>query len=238
MPTKRATRRRRRRAARPVHGSSPLARYVSYFITLSLLVAVPLSISLHASGRISDISLEALATMELSLLMPSVVVSYLFARGKNPHSIVRELGLGRDAINPKIVAYAIMLFASMLLLALGMGIFSSVTGIQLPTNVNEMLGSMPLYLLVFAVVVAPINEEVLFRGFLVNRLGIVGSAIFFGLIHYVSYASISEFIAALAFGLLAGYVFKRTGSIYASIGAHVLVNALAVSSVLMLVALR
>ena len=71
---------------------------------------------------------------------------------------------------------------------------------------------------------APIDEEILFRGFLVPRVGIVVSALLFAVPHLLTYASLSEFAAAFIFGLLAGYFFRRYKSLYPTILAHALVN--------------
>ena len=83
--------------------------------------------------------------------------------------------------------------------------------------------------------IEPINEEIMFRGFLVPRIGIVASAIIFGLAHY-SYMSTFgvEMLGALIFGLLAGYVFKRTKSIYPGIVAHIIVNTIAIIGIISL----
>ena len=105
--------------------------------------------------------------------------------------------------------------------------------ISLPTNVRQLLGGLPAYFFAFAVIVAPIDEEILFRGFLVPRIGIILSALIFGILHFLSYASISEFIAAFVFGLIAGYAFKRTRSLYSTIIPHMLVNLLGILALLL-----
>ena len=115
-----------------------------------------------------------------------------------------------------------------LVVELGISLFSKFTNIPLPTNVMKLLGGMPIYFYIFSFLIAPVNEEILFRGFFVSRIGIIPSAILFALLHF-SYASISEFVAALIFGLLAGYVFKKTKSLYTSITAHVLLNFLTIA---------
>ena len=88
-----------------------------------------------------------------------------------------------------------------------------------------------MWFLIFAAVIEPINEEIFFRGFLSTRIGIMPSAIIFGLAHY-SYNSTFgvEVIAAFAFGIISAYVYKRTGSVYPGIIAHILINSLAVLS--------
>ncbi len=86
----------------------------------------------------------------------------------------------------------------------------------------------PAYYLFFIAIIAPINEEILFRGFLVPRIGILASALIFAIPHLIIYYSVYELAFAFAFGLLAGYVFKKSGSLYSTIIAHMMVNVLAV----------
>jgi membrane protease YdiL (CAAX protease family) len=171
-------------------------------------------------------------TIYLSLLFPSIVFSYLFFKRKDLSSIINELGLSKKALTARNILIGILLFFAIILLSIAMGLFSQITSIPLPTNVTELLGGMPLYLLIFSFLIAPIDEEILFRGFLVPRIGIIASALLFALLHF-SYSSISEVVAAIVFGLLAGYVFKRTKSLYASITGHMLVNMLTIIAMLL-----
>ena len=61
---------------------------------------------------------------------------------------------------------------------------SAVTGVQVNTNTASLFSGAPVWFFIFAAVIEPINEEIVFRGFLVPRLGIVPSALIFGLAHY------------------------------------------------------
>jgi len=244
-----ATRNSRRRRsdsgkAKKSNGSVRYVRYASYIITLLIVFLIFYSQYHYAQMGCLSYSVLSTASMPLdcrlsvangtiylSLLFPSAVFSYMLFRRRSMHEIIGELGLSRSKLTLKSIGIGIILFLSILLLSIILSIFTTVTGIQLPTNVQQLLSGMPLYLLVFSFIVAPIDEEILFRGFFVPRIGIIGSAILFALLHS-SYASISEFIAALIFGLLAGYVFKKTRSLYASITGHILVNMLTVLSIL------
>ena len=117
----------------------------------------------------------------------------------------------------------------MTLLSFTISILGSVVNTQINTNVNIVLSGAPIWFYIFVAIIEPINEEILFRGFMVPRLGIVISALIFGVLHsgYNSTFGI-EIIAAFVFGIISGYVFKKTDSLYPSIIAHILVNTLAV----------
>lgn len=206
-------------------------RYAFYLITILLIITIIVSALLYNSGLILQPLLNADSSMALSLLFTALVFSYLLYRGKSIKQIISGLGLSKDKLTVKFIAIGIILFFAIMLFNLALTIFSAVTNIPLPTNVQTLLAGTPLYFLIFTFLIAPINEEILFRGFLVPRTGIIISALIFAVPH-LSYISISEFAAAFVFGLLAGYVFKKTQSLYSSILAHILVNFLTIISLI------
>ena len=172
------------------------------------------------------------STIALSFFFPLIVFSYLLAKGNRLMPIIRSLGLSRDKITLHNIGLGIVVFMAILALEFGMSIFEQVTHVSLPTNVNIVFSGMPLYLYLFTFIVAPFDEETLFRGFLVPRIGIIGSSLIFAILHF-GYGSISELIAAFIFGLIAGYAFKKTRSLYVSILGHALVNFLTIALLLL-----
>ena len=212
----------------------PTVRYSFYGMFLFLVALSVVLAELYYNGAISNGSFIALASIAQSFIFSLIAVCYMLIKGRNLKQIVGDLGLRKSTIRPRNLAIGALLFLALFGVEIAIGVFSAATGVQLPTNVQQVLGGLPLYFIVFSVVVAPINEEILFRGFLVPRWGIFASALIFGALHYLSYLSVSELIAAFAFGILAGYVRKRTKSLYPSIMAHMLVNLLAVAVLLAL----
>ncbi len=167
--------------------------------------------------------LDALLSMSFSIS----VFYYLFLyRRETPGRIVSGLGLGRSVITPKRLAVGLLLFAIVAVMEAMMTAFSGATGVRISSGAATALASLPFWFYIFSAIIAPINEEILFRGFLVPRIGIVASSVLFAIGH-IGYNSTFgvEVIGAFAFGLLSGYVYKRTGSLYPSIIAHILVNA-------------
>ena len=216
-------------------GSSKLVKYAFYLITVFIAIIGWFVLGeLYMHGYITQNAFAADASIELSLFFPFIVFSYLLAKGKKLKGIVNDLGLSRKSLNLKSILIGVLLFALILVAEFLIGLISTVTGIQLPTNVSAVLSGMPIYFLVFTFLIAPIDEEILFRGFLVPRLGIAESALLFALPHLLTYASWSEFIAAFVFGLLAGYFFRKNKSLYTTIFAHMLVNALTIASMALL----
>ncbi len=226
IPKNAKARKNQRKARRENTGM----KYFSYAITMLLIAIMLLTIILYNLNLISQPSFETYSSIAFSFFLSSIVVSYLLFRGNTIKQSVSKLGLSRDKLTFKMISIGISIFFGIVLFSLVLSAFSTATNIQLPTNVQQVLGGTPVYFLVFTFLVAPINEEIFFRGLLVPRIGIIASAIVFALPHLISYASVSELAAALFFGLLAGYVFKKTKSLYPSIVAHMIVNFITITS--------
>ncbi len=209
-------------------------RVTFYAIVVALVLSIIFIGYLYGSGAISYYAATADSTIALSLLFSFIVFAYMLAKGKRLSAIIEELGLSRKAMALRYVGFGIVLFLLFFAIESGMGWFSQVTGIEIVTNVAETLSNLPLYFYIFVFLVGPINEEILFRGFLAPRIGIIGSSVVFGIVHYISYFSVAELLAAFAFGLAAAYVFKRTGSLYPSIIGHALFDFVTVAFLFLL----
>ncbi|WDS35171.1 CPBP family intramembrane glutamic endopeptidase [Pseudoxanthomonas sp.] len=115
-----------------------------------------------------------------------------------------------------------------------------------PSNMSLVRGTLhqyPLLLLVFAVVAAPVYEEILFRRVLFRRLwrdgwpmlGAVLSGILFAFMHEPPFvggkplaAQLPLWLVYTCMGLAFAWVYRRTNSLGASIAAHSLNNAFAI----------
>ncbi|MGM9644610.1 MAG: lysostaphin resistance A-like protein [Eubacteriales bacterium] len=80
---------------------------------------------------------------------------------------------------------------------------------------------------IFAVIVAPIGEEFVFRKLIIDRTQKYGavisiglSGLMFGLMH----GNLYQFFYAFALGLLLGYIYYNTGKLYLTIAIHAIVN--------------
>ena len=205
----------------------PYIRYFIYAVTVFLFAFTFYTPVLFYQGILTENFVDLYSTISLSLLFPFLVFSYMLLKGNTLRGIVSELGLGKSRIKARYIGIGVGIFLAIVLLEIGTGVLSSVTGVPLPTNVKQTLAGFPLFFYIFTFTIAPIDEEILFRGFLVPRVGIVLSAIIFAILHF-GYGSIVEFVAALVFGLIAGYAFKKTKSLYTTITAHALVNFLSI----------
>jgi hypothetical protein len=82
-----------------------------------------------------------------------------------------------------------------------------------------------------AVILAPIAEELLFRGLLLPALsrwsgsqwiGILASGLMFGLIHMPLYQNVASL---MLFGVVLGYIYVKSGSLTLAILVHAVFNA-------------
>ncbi len=87
--------------------------------------------------------------------------------------------------------------------------------------------SSPLFSFIAAVIIAPILEELIFRGFIINRTraygektAVVFSALLFGLYH----GNIQQFFYAFGLGILFGFIYVRTGKVRYTIFLHMIIN--------------
>ena len=110
--------------------------------------------------------------------------------------------------------------------------FIALTGIESSPQGIFVLGASggmvaAILATLFVGVLTPVGEEFLFRGVLTNALlrygpviGVVGSAAVFALMHGISIVLPAAFVA----GLVAGELFRRSGSVWPGVVVHVVFN--------------
>lgn len=228
--------RRRTRARKPTlyEGLLAAALFVLIYFVISLVLTLFVYL-FYTQGLISQNNFNFLADVTTVLPLSIAVGVYLFFyKRMKPAAISKALGFVPKGMLGKL-GLGILLFLVILIFEMLISFVSSATNIPINTNANLVFAGAPIWFFVYSAVIEPINEEIMFRGFLVPRIGIVASAIIFGLAHY-SYMSTFgvEMLGALIFGLLAGYVFKRTKSIYPGIVAHIIVNTIAIIGIISL----
>ena len=231
-----------------------IAVYLALFLVSTILLSL-ITYGVYSIGIISS-GTETFVLEVVSLLSLSVAV-FLYAKLYKRESLrdtLSFLGLSKDRISVNALWIGILLFIIILLLEIAVGAFGSFSNTTINTNTSILFTGAPLWFYVFVAVIEPINEEIVFRGFLIKRInigagaigsallkrsykpfwvGIILSAIIFGLLH-ASYDSTFavEVIAAMFFGLMAGYVFSKSDSLYPSMLTHILVNSIGVLAIL------
>jgi len=114
-----------------------------------------------------------------------------------------------------------------LLFVLGMAAFF--LGFNDQAKVAQKISGLPLYVLAMAVIFAPFSEELLFRAFLVPRIGVVFSSLVFGSLH-LAYGSVMEVVGVALVGVVLALVFRLSKSITPCILIHLIYNLLSITA--------
>lgn len=187
------------------------------------------------AGLLSDVARTLVAVALLEVLLLAVAWSFAVRRRRLSWRALgfRTAGVGAHLGLPLLVLLgSISLSGLVVLLVRALGLEA-----LLPPDTPDLLrGAMPLqYAAVIGVVVflAPLAEEVFFRGFvlqgLLPSLGPWGAVAASAALFSVSHGAVGLLIPTFILGLLLGWLFLRAGSIWACFTAHAFQNALALS---------
>jgi membrane protease YdiL (CAAX protease family) len=160
-----------------------------------------------------------------------ISIALFFLYENDPKEILRKLGFP-GGIKTTII-YSVLGLIAIFALLLVLGGASIIFNFNDQNKISEKVGSLPWYVLAFAVLLAPFTEELFFRALLVPRFGVVVSAILFGISH-ISYGSISEVLGVLGVGLILGVIFRKSKSITPCIIVHLVYNLISISIMLLL----
>lgn len=185
----------------------------------------------------------ALIAISLGSTATAALVLYFWRRRASP---VERTASWRAARRPgswgwaAVTGIAAFVFST---LASALGQHSGIESIPSNLPLIESVGNHhPLLLLLFAVVLAPAYEELLFRRVLFGRfwnagrpwLGMVLSSAAFACMHELPKLSGNDWPATMllwtcyaVMGAAFAWVYRRTGTLWAAIGAHALNNLLA-----------
>ncbi len=231
-----------------VRGALPPERYrgpaIGVLLMLALILAAIVSLGAGSTALAlldgGDLSvggtLVLLTSTQVSLLAivgvlvvgPKALVGF---RLLPPSGLARSMGIGIFAAVPAWIGATLLAYLWTALLE-GIGL---VQGVPITEAVLE-LGD-PTVVLVAFVVVAPIAEELFFRGVAYNawirergpRFALYGSAALFALIH----GSVFALAPIFALGIALALVYRRTGSLPAAIAMHAGFNAISVGLTLL-----
>ncbi len=187
----------------------------------ALLAILAFSLLLFIGSRLLGSMFGYTLALHLGLL--SFALFFLYDKGRA--DFFRKLGIPGDPRKNVlfVIGGMVAILASLVLLTVAFNYL----GLDDQAQVTKVANNLPLEVLLLAVFLAPFSEELLFRGLLSSRFGIVLSSVAFAIVH-VAYGSIVEIAGAFVIGLMLALVFKKSGSIVPCIAIHMAYNAMSI----------
>ncbi|WP_295939590.1 type II CAAX endopeptidase family protein [uncultured Xanthomonas sp.] len=190
-------------------------------------------------GALAQLLIALVSTLSAALLL------YFLRR---PASAAERRASWQAARTPSTWGWVLLVAVGVFVGSATISALAAQIGIKpVPTNLplmQDAMAQMPLFLCVFAIVIAPAYEELLFRRVLFGRLwdagrprlGMLLSGAAFALVHEVPGTTGNSLAATAQLWLVYGgmgaafaWLYKRTGTLWAPIAAHGLNNAIAVA---------
>jgi uncharacterized protein len=226
----------------------PASRYRGPSVLVMLVIAVigaNLAIvpaagevaALLGDGELSPLGTLAVLTVT-QLALVGVAALYVGApRGLAGVRLLPERGLWRSVGLGLLLAVPAWIGAQ--LIGLVAVLLLQLVGLEPDVGVAEraLANADPVIIVIAVVLVAPVAEELFFRGVVYNawlrehgpRAALVGSSVLFALIH----GSLFLFLPIVALGAALAVVYRRTGSLPAAIALHAGFNGITVALALL-----
>ncbi len=201
-----------------------MKRFVDTVVNISLFAILFIAMQLVAVVAVrvlpvgDNSELVRLVAYTISMLLTLVVVKWYMRKSGVERVVMRKA----SGLNPIVILSGVVILISL-------SVLLSPLNELLPADSREFGDST--WTLIMVVAVAPIFEEILFRGMLYNLLrvtcppfvAVLISSILFGVIHLEP----TVIVEGVLVGLLFSYVYLRTKSILAPITLHVCNNIVA-----------
>jgi membrane protease YdiL (CAAX protease family) len=226
-----------------VFTASPLETYIVFLAWFAAATGIGLALTFALEGAMSTA-----ATLLVSYLLFAWAGLWLVRHkgGLLTESLVRAVDLERENFTFRAVAFGMGAFAVAVPVVLLLSILSAMLfgggegtagpAIRLLARPESPL-DRPLLLLNVGLI-APLFEELFFRGFLLQQMRrMFGAANGIGLSALVfagAHQSIDSFLPLFALGVLFGVVYHSTRSLWASVAAHALWNLSTGAAILLL----
>ena len=199
---------------------------VDNWIAILLLVVINIGLLYFASQGLGVQAAQSavLVVVQLVYLIPVLVV--LAYRRVNPMSIGfgkfewSTLGLGCGLL---IGSYALIMIHNIILMFLGVDTQGE--------EIMQILSAMdsPVWFIIVGVILAPIVEEIFFRGFLFQgfrqKYGWIAGALISSVVFAIGHLDPVALFPTFILGFLLAYMYHRSNSVWPGIILHFLVNA-------------
>ncbi|MFH1447299.1 MAG: type II CAAX endopeptidase family protein [Candidatus Micrarchaeota archaeon] len=175
------------------------------------LISVSLSVQTH---YFSSVVLSLLLlSLPVYLRMRHGLRDSLKVLGISRKNLVRNIFIGVVSTFPILIGMSVLVISLEYL------------GFNDLSNVERKLLDAPDYVMVMAVTLSPVSEELFFRGLLFPVIGAMPSSIIFAVSH-AAYDSLTEILAALFVGYAYCWLYRKTGSLIPPIVSHAVFNAI------------
>lgn len=154
----------------------------------------------------------------------SAAMYYLW--NKDLKTTLRKIAFPGNMLRNTVLSITGFMLVMMVLLMLG--IVAQHFGFSDQEAVYEKVSDLPFYILIFAVTVAPISEELFFRALLVPRTGVILSSLLFGAMHF-AYGSVVEVAGAALIGIVLAVIFRVAKSITPCLIIHIVYNLMSIA---------
>jgi membrane protease YdiL (CAAX protease family) len=171
------------------------------------------------AGPVNGASVLSGLVIHVAVLVLPVLLYVSVVGDRGPAETFAALGLDLDGAGRQALRGVVLAVGFVVALVAASAVLSRY--VDLPQN-DRGLAIAKSLTVGGAVVVAAgaaFSEEVLFRGFLLPRIGVVGQALLFSLAH-LSYLDPVEIAVTFALGLAFGVMRRRTGSLWGPLAAH------------------
>jgi membrane protease YdiL (CAAX protease family) len=219
-----------------------LAPWLIFIIGTQLLSSASTTTSQRRLSPVEDIIGAVFAffvtgVVELAFVIaPAYYALIRRAPGISPRQGIAALGLRSTRLGPAIVA-AVVGFVVIIGCNILYSLLIQVFNLPLRTNSDALLQQAKyapistIALLAGAVLIAPICEEIFFRGFLfgglLHRMSFWPAALLSAFLFGLAHGDIGSFAVLFVFGVVLAFVRWRTGSIWPGIVIHAANNATA-----------
>jgi membrane protease YdiL (CAAX protease family) len=164
--------------------------------------------------------------LALNLLLLAAPFLLLKLEGVKNNRLLKALFIRKEKI-AKLVFRTLVLIGAFFLVLLVENSILTFLGFADQRKVADIVLDLPLLSLLLAVTVGPIAEELFFRGYLQQKIGIVLTSLIFAGFHY-GYGSISEIIAAFSISIVLGLELRKNKNVLPCILAHAFYNLFSV----------
>ena len=199
---------------------------ISYAVVFITYLAIELFFG-NISEKITENVWFVWGMNVVSMYLIAFPVMYLIVRGMKTVRRPKSKLYFDELIHLFLISEAVMMVGNLVGVSLN-SFISAFIGKEITNGVAELITDSPIWVIILvAVVIGPIVEELIFRKLIIDRLSVFGdltsvivSAVLFGLFH----GNLYQFFYAAGLGVVLGYVYTKTRNVIYPTVIHMLIN--------------